>query len=153
MTRSDAMKSHSEATATLLPFGSMATHRIGTAFALVTNPVISPLSFAYRRTSASSLPESQQSPLWTRIKNSSRHSGYKRLTVAETEKTAPSASAAVSGSCSAPSSIFHMRTMQSCPPVKARLKQWYELLLSEKICNDVRSVFGESQGGVARSMR
>lgn len=91
--------------------------------------------------------------LQTRIKYAPlRHRRHSEHTVAETDETAPSASAAVSGSCSAPSSIFHMRTMQSCPPVKARLEQQYERL-AERICNHVRSVFGESQGCMTWSMR
>ena len=52
---------HSEATATLLPFGSIAMHRTATPAAEVNGASNETESLEYRRTSVSSLLESQQS--------------------------------------------------------------------------------------------
>ena len=54
-------QTHSEATATLLPFGSTAILRIGMPLARVIRLSMSVLDFLYLRTCASSLPDSQPS--------------------------------------------------------------------------------------------
>ena len=111
---------HSEETATQRPVGSADTHRTGMPFVVVIGASSWVESLEYRLTSASTLPDSQQSS----CEKLSAHQGWKPIsrTVVAMLVTPSSASIAVSGSCSSPSSTFHILTMQSWPPVKTRLR-------------------------------